>query len=120
MVDTRFTHVYCTNCTHFEKLLSSVENNETVCPKPCSTCYPYDFEDSVEHIKRPHYEDLKTKPLWWKGEIMKRFLHKYIIQFIAWYMRNMCGGASHVYEYGEQGRYVVIMNENQYNKFTNL
>ncbi|WP_312286848.1 hypothetical protein [Terrisporobacter sp.] len=51
---------------------------------------------------------------------MKRFLHKRIIKFIAWYMRHVCGGASHVYPYGEQGRYVVIMNEYEYNKFTNL
>lgn len=42
----------------------SVENGDKVCPKPCSTCYPYDFEDSVEHMKRPHYEDCEIKPLW--------------------------------------------------------
>ena len=51
---------------------------------------------------------------------MKRFLHKNMIRFIAWYLRNVCGGASHVYPYGEQGRYIVIMNENKYNKFINL
>ena len=28
------------------------------------------------------------------------------------------GGASHVYPYGEQGRYIVIMNEDKCNKFT--
>lgn len=51
---------------------------------------------------------------------MRKFLHKYIIRFIAWYIRDMCGGASHVYPYGEQGRYIVIMNEDKYNKFTHL
>ena len=51
---------------------------------------------------------------------MKKFLHKYIIRFIAWYIRDICGGASHVYPYGEQGRYIVIMNEDKYNKFTHL
>ena len=53
-----------------------------------------------------------------RGGLMKKFLHKYIIRFIAWYIRDMCGGASHVYPYGEQGRYIVIMNEDKYNKFT--
>ena len=51
---------------------------------------------------------------------MRKFLHKYIIRFIAWYIRDICGGASHVYPYGEQGRYIVIMNEDKYNKFTHL
>ena len=51
---------------------------------------------------------------------MKKFLHKYIIRFIAWYIRDICGGASHVYPYGEQGRYIVIMKEDKYNKFTRL
>lgn len=50
---------------------------------------------------------------------MKRFVHKYIVRFIAWYLKK-CGGASHVYPYGKQGRYVVIMNEDDYNSFTNL
>ena len=53
-----------------------------------------------------------------RGGLMRKFLHKYIIRFIAWYIRDMCGGASHVYPYGEQGRYIVIMNEDKYNKFT--
>lgn len=48
---------------------------------------------------------------------MKRFLYKYLITFIAWYMRDICGGASHVYPYGDKGRYVVIMNERQYHEF---
>lgn len=50
---------------------------------------------------------------------MKQF-HKYIIRFIAWYLKDKCGGASHVYPYGEQGRYIVIMNEEDYNTFINL
>lgn len=45
---------------------------------------------------------------------MKRFLHKHIINFIAWYLRDVCGGASHVYPYGKQGRYLVIMDEPAY------
>ena len=55
-----------------------------------------------------------------RGDLMNKFLHKYIIRFIAWYIRDVCGGASHVYPYGEQGRYIVIMNEDKYNKFTHL
>lgn len=62
--DTRFTHVYCVNCIHFNKLFSCVERGIKETPKPCSTCFPYNFEDSVPHIERPHYEDSKIKPLW--------------------------------------------------------
>lgn len=48
---------------------------------------------------------------------IERFFHKYIINFIAWYMREKCGGASHVYNYGDNGRYIVIMNEIQYRDY---
>jgi hypothetical protein len=43
---------------------------------------------------------------------MKRIIHK----FIVWYLRN-CGHAFHHGEYGDKGRYVVLMNESQYHKF---
>ena len=48
---------------------------------------------------------------------IREFLHGFIIRFIAWYMYEQCGGASHVYPYGNKGRYVVIMNERQYHDF---
>lgn len=50
---------------------------------------------------------------------IKRVLHSKIIKFIAWYLRDRCGGASHVYPYGRDGRYIVMMNEKQYNEYTN-
>lgn len=43
---------------------------------------------------------------------MKHFLHK----FIAWYLRR-CGGAAHCYPYGEQGRYLVLMDDDTYHRF---
>ena len=51
---------------------------------------------------------------------IKRIIHGYIIDFIAWYMRDICGCASHVYPYGDQGRYIVIMDEKVYHEFTKL
>lgn len=49
---------------------------------------------------------------------IERYFHGYVIKFIAWYMREKCGGASHVYPYGDNGRYIVLMNERQYNDYT--
>ena len=34
-------------------------------------------------------------------------------RIIVWYLRQ-CAGAFHSFPYGEQGRYVVLMNELQY------
>lgn len=50
---------------------------------------------------------------------VRRLFHGHIVRFIAWYLRDRCGGASHVYPYGINGRYIVIMNERQYNEYTN-
>lgn len=46
---------------------------------------------------------------------MRHTIHKLIV----WYLRR-CGGAFHCYQYGPQGRYVVLMNERQYNVWTNF
>jgi hypothetical protein len=46
---------------------------------------------------------------------MIHLLHK----LIAWYLRR-CGGACHVYAYGPDGRYIVLMNERQYHRYTHL
>ena len=46
---------------------------------------------------------------------MKRKVHSLIVRFMAYY----CGGATHVYPYGTEGRYIVIMNEVDYYRFTN-
>ena len=40
---------------------------------------------------------------------MRHLLHK----AICWYLRR-CAGAFHCYNYGEAGRYVVLMNDDQY------
>ena len=46
---------------------------------------------------------------------MRHLLHK----AICWYLRR-CLGAFHCYPYGEDGRYVVLMNEDRYHDFTKL
>lgn len=43
---------------------------------------------------------------------MRHTIHK----LICWYIRR-CSGAFHCYNYGENGRYVVLMNEGQYSNF---
>lgn len=40
---------------------------------------------------------------------MRHLLHK----AICWYLRR-CAGAFHCYNYGAAGRYVVLMNDDQY------
>jgi len=49
---------------------------------------------------------------------MKRLIRKYLHHFIARYIKR-CGGAFHTYPYGENGRYVVIMNEEEYHLYQN-
>ncbi len=46
---------------------------------------------------------------------MRRQLHR----FIVWYLRR-CAGAFHFFPYGPKGRYVVLMNETQYHRYTHL
>jgi len=46
------------------------------------------------------------------GAEMKQAIHK----LICWYLRR-CAGAFHCYNYGETGRYVVLMNEGQYAQY---
>ena len=43
---------------------------------------------------------------------MRGLLHR----FIVWYLRR-CGGVFHTFPYGFHGRYVVVMNEDQYRRF---
>ena len=50
---------------------------------------------------------------------MKRKIHSFIVRFMAYYLKKHCGGATHVYPYGIEGRYIVIMNEVDYYRFTN-
>jgi len=45
---------------------------------------------------------------------MKKMIHRLIV----FYLRR-CSGAFHTFPYGPKGRYVVIMNEIQYNIFSN-
>lgn len=39
-----------------------------------------------------------------------------IHKLVCWYLRR-CAGAFHCYEYGDSGRYVVLMNERQYSNY---
>ena len=50
---------------------------------------------------------------------MKRKIHSLVVRFMAYYLKEHCGGATHVYPYGIEGRYIVIMNEEEYHHFTN-
>ena len=45
---------------------------------------------------------------------MRHVLHR----FIVWYLKR-CARSFHCFQYGPQGRYVVLMNESQYHEFTN-
>lgn len=47
--------------------------------------------------------------LWWR-----RPLHS----FYRWYLRESCGGDHHTGAYGPDGRYIVLMNEDQYHRYT--
>ena len=48
---------------------------------------------------------------------MKNKIHSFIVRFMAYYLKKHCGGATHVYPYGTEGRYIVIMNEVDYYRF---
>ena len=50
---------------------------------------------------------------------MKRKIHSLVVRFMAYYLKERCGGVTHVYPYGIEGRYIVIMNEEEYHHFTN-
>lgn len=43
---------------------------------------------------------------------MRKLIHAIIEKYLL-----SCGGAFHHNEYGEKGRYVVLMNENEYHQF---
>lgn len=45
-------------------------------------------------------------------------IRKLIHRAICWYL-GKCGNAFHTYPYGEQGRYVVLMTEANYQNFKN-
>lgn len=51
--------------------------------------------------------------------IIKRWYPKIIHTLIFKYLVS-CGGAFHHNKYGLNGRYIVLMDEHQYNKYTNL
>ena len=50
---------------------------------------------------------------------LKRTLHGMIVVAIAAYLRR-CGGASHVFPYGPDGRYVALMTEKEYHWHRNM
>lgn len=49
--------------------------------------------------------------LWWR---------KPLHAFYRWYLRESCGGAHHCGEYGPDGRYIVLMNEQRYHRYMHL
>jgi hypothetical protein len=49
-------YVYCTECQYGEKLLIEIKKNgETITPKQCEGCFPWNPEDSFRFKKRPNY-----------------------------------------------------------------
>lgn len=46
---------------------------------------------------------------------MRHAIHK----IICWYLRR-CAGVFHCYNYGDTGRYVVLMDEGQYARYAKL
>jgi len=46
---------------------------------------------------------------------MRHLLHKAICRYL-----RCCAGAFHCYSYGPKGRYVVLMNDRQYHRYTAL
>jgi len=46
-------------------------------------------------------------------------IRKLIHRAICWYLRK-CAGAFHTYPYGETGRYVVLMRDDQYHYWDNV
>lgn len=48
--------------------------------------------------------------------MIRLIIHK----FIVWYLTKKCGGTFHHNEYGDDGRYITIMNEKVYNKYTRI
>ena len=53
---------------------------------------------------------------WYKDKNVINLLHK----FIAWYLRRICGGAAHCYNYGYDGLYLVVMSDAQYHRYAIL
>jgi deoxyribodipyrimidine photolyase-like uncharacterized protein len=47
-----------------------------------------------------------------------RYIRKPIHRFILWYTEKVCGGDFHTKPYGPSGRYIVSMNDSQYNRYT--
>lgn len=47
---------------------------------------------------------------------IQKYIHKRVIRFIARFVEK-CGGAFHCRAYGPDGRYVVIMSEQEYHLF---
>ena len=47
------------------------------------------------------------------------FMRHAIHKIICWYLRR-CAGAFHCYNYGDTGRYVVLMDEGQYARYAKL
>lgn len=47
--------------------------------------------------------------------MVKRWVHQAIVAYL-----KRCGGTFHSGEYGEQGRYVALMTEQQYHYYTVL
>jgi hypothetical protein len=50
------THVYCAECEYGERLLHEIMNaGNTIVPKECEGCYPWNWEDSCSIEDRPNF-----------------------------------------------------------------
>ena len=45
-----------------------------------------------------------------------KWIRKKLHNFITWYLTEV-GGAFHTNKYGKNGRYVVLMNEEEYHQY---
>ena len=80
--------------------------NNTTSPKPFSPAKEKTGEGWMRRLLR-----ILRWNLWWRVP-----LHR----FYRWYLRASCGGAHHVGPYGHDGRYIVLMTDDQYHRYTML
>lgn len=47
------------------------------------------------------------------NRLVKKYIHHCIVKYL-----KKCGGAFHSHPYGDSGRYVVLMDESKYHRYT--
>lgn len=53
---TPYEHVYCTKCINWKDLIDAIINDSLI-PKECDNCFPYDPEDSRPLYQRKNYKE---------------------------------------------------------------